>query len=331
MNKDDEIEVLLRLAGRRPGVPGEREERARAAVHAAWRRTVRIRRRRRTGWMVALAAAASVLVALPWLRPIRTGDAPSGPDRAALTVESVRGAAWSEPPRGPRRELQRGLGVEAGAAVVTGDGRLELRHGASGAIRLDTGTRMTLLDEHTLHLDEGGLYIDSGNPERPGSPAVPEALAIRTPMGSLQAEGTQYEVRLDGKSMILSVREGTVRLEHGGQVHRVARARRITVGAGDAVAFEEIPTHGPSWSWTAEIATVPDFSGRSARAFLEWVARERGLELRFGDPALERSADTILLGGSVGRLRLDEALDAVLPTCGMRHQVEAAWLVILAE
>lgn len=327
MTRDDDIEALLRLAGRRPAVPENRVERSRAAVEAAWRQMVRSRRRRRLKWLTAAAAVAALLVALVWIQPGRRGGHPLS-DGNALEVASVRGSAWSEEPQGGRVGLAEGAKVKAGAAVITGDGRLELRYGSAASVRLDTATRVTLLDERTLRLDQGGLYIDSG---RYGGIAAVDPLSVRTALGTIQAEGTQYEVRLGEGLLTVSVREGTVLLDHRGTVHRVARARRLRVNAGEAPALEEVATHGPSWEWTAEIATVPDFSGRSARAFLEWVARERGLELRFADEQLARSADSILLGGSVGRLRPDEALQAVLPTCGMRHQVDGASLVILAE
>jgi hypothetical protein len=74
-----------------------------------------------------------------------------------------------------------------------------------------------------------------------------------------------------------------------------------------------------------------DLEGRSAREFLDWVARERGWGLSFSDETVARSAEEIVLGGTVERLTLDEALDAVLPTCRMTYRVEAGVLWIAAS
>ena len=64
-----------------------------------------------------------------------------------------------------------------------------------------------------------------------------------------------------------------------------------------------------------------DLQGRTAREFLDWVARERGWTLVFADAEVARSAEEIVLGGTVEALTLDQALDAVLPTCRMVYEV----------
>jgi len=57
-----------------------------------------------------------------------------------------------------------------------------------------------------------------------------------------------------------------------------------------------------------------DLEGRSAKGFLEWVARERGWVLAFTDEDVARAAEDTMLSGVLGRLTLDEALDAVQET-----------------
>ena len=73
-----------------------------------------------------------------------------------------------------------------------------------------------------------------------------------------------------------------------------------------------------------------ELDGRSARAFLDWIARERGWKLAFADEFVARAADEIVLGGTASRLTVEEALDAVLPTCRMTHRVEGGVLVVAA-
>jgi hypothetical protein len=74
-----------------------------------------------------------------------------------------------------------------------------------------------------------------------------------------------------------------------------------------------------------------DLEDETALAFLEWAARERGWTLAFADEHVARSAGEIVLGGTLDRLTLEEALDAVLPTCQMEYRVEQGVLVVSAE
>ena len=73
-----------------------------------------------------------------------------------------------------------------------------------------------------------------------------------------------------------------------------------------------------------------DLEGRTARSFLDWVARERGLTLAFEEESVARAAAEIVVGGTVQRLTLEESLDAVLPTCGMTHRIEDGVLLVAA-
>ncbi|MFQ5845522.1 MAG: hypothetical protein ACE5JG_11105, partial [Planctomycetota bacterium] len=76
------------------------------------------------------------------------------------------------------------------------------------------------------------------------------------------------------------------------------------------------------------IAPHYDLADRSLQAFLRWVSRERGWKLRFPDASVEASASSILLSGSLGKLTLDEALEAVLPTCRMTYRVQHGVLIV---
>ena len=55
--------------------------------------------------------------------------------------------------------------------------------------------------------------------------------------------------------------------------------------------------------------------------FLDWVAREGGWTIRFADEALRRSAPSIVLRGSIDGLTPEQALEAILPTCGLTHRI----------
>jgi hypothetical protein len=72
-----------------------------------------------------------------------------------------------------------------------------------------------------------------------------------------------------------------------------------------------------------------EIEGRPVGEFLDWIARERGLQLTFEDPALYVTAAETGLNGSIDGMSLDQALEAVLPTCGMTHHIQNGTLTVL--
>jgi ferric-dicitrate binding protein FerR (iron transport regulator) len=164
-----------------------------------------------------------------------------------------------------------------------------------------------------------------------GFEATPDAtLDVRTPFGLIREIGTQFEVRLDDESVRVRLREGAVIVHGADRKHEVHAGSELTVNRDGSVVRGTIPTYGPEWNWLVGVTPMPDLEGRSARAFLEWVARERGWTLAFADEAVARAAGEVVLGGTVQGLTLDEALDAVLPTCRMSYRIERGVLVIAA-
>ena len=210
-----------------------------------------------------------------------------------------------------------------GASVSTGEnGHVALRLPDGGSVRLDAGSRLLVVDATTFVLQRGAVYVDSGGH------GIPGGVSIRTPFGTVREIGTQYEVRLVDDGLRLRVREGSVSLDGGGGTHEVAAASELTVDPQGAVSILPVAIHGPDWDWVAKSAKLPNMRGRSARAFLEYVARERGWVLRFASAETERAAGTTRLSGSLERLSLDDALDAVLPTCGMTYSIDGGRLVV---
>ena len=58
------------------------------------------------------------------------------------------------------------------------------------------------------------------------------------------------------------------------------------------------------------------------------MAREGGWTLRFADAAAARLAGEAVLRGTVAGLTPEQALAAVLPTCGLAHRFEGGDLVV---
>jgi ferric-dicitrate binding protein FerR (iron transport regulator) len=290
---EDGIERLLRATGRRPAPPPERSDRVREAVRTHWRAERHRITRRRLLWVGAAAAAA--LAVFVFLGRPAVG--------IAARVERA------EPPG----LLGGGDAIEAGATLSTeAGGRIALRLGSGHAVRLDRGTRVRILSDRAVALEGGALYVDSAGAE--------ETLEIRTPFGDLRNVGTQFLVRLRDGTLRVHVREGTVAMTASGESVGVHAGQLLEVGEAGPTLRQA--TAREEWAWAGEIAPMLAIEGRSARDFLDWIAREQGLSVRFESAELARSASATTLQGSIEGMTLDQALDSVLPTCGMRHRVD---------
>ncbi len=322
----DDIARLVRLAGRRQAVPPGRFERVRATARARWLDEVGSRRRRRVGWTAAgLAAAAALVVALVARDFSGRGGVGSQP-AATVQVEALAGPAWVQPGAGDRarRPLEIGERVALGSELLTDDGgRIAIRLSSGHSLRLDASTRLRLVDPRSVALDRGAVYVDSGF-----EAAQARALVVHTALGLVEEIGTQFEVRSGAESVRVRLREGAVVVHHDGGTERVQAGTELSVSRDGAVTRRSVAAHGADWEWIGTVTPLPDLDGRPARTFLEWVARERGLALAFADDEVARAASETVLGGSIPRLTLDEALDAVLPACRLGYRIEGGALVV---
>ena len=316
---DEAVENLLRLAGRRTPPPPERAARVKSAVRASWDAAVTLRASRRRRALLLAAAAvllpAVALVLLQWpgeVAPTEVGRIASLSRSVWLqTVGEVRAVAPS--PAGV---------VAAGDRMRTGaDGRVAVRLDSGRSIRLDHETSIRIVSEGLLELEQGAVYVDSGT-DTVGS------IEIRTPLGVVRDVGTQFEVRLTPESVRVRVREGIVTLQAEDRVHRVEAGGEIRLDIGGVVERASIASHGVDWEWVASVTPMPDLEGLNARAFLDWIARERGWQLQFADVAVAASAGDTTVRGSLQGLGLDDALDVVLPACGLDYRVVDGRLII---
>ncbi len=323
----DHIGRLLRLAGPRPAAPHDREARVRESVRLEWRTAVRERRRRRwlVGSGIGLAAAALVAIFGVVDRSIGTPevlfDGPVG------FVETVAGTVRVRPGAdGAEQILRVGDVVKAGSVIDTGTlGRAALRLVSGSSLRLDRGTRLLSLTGSKMSLERGAVYFDSGGDDSGG------AVEIRTPLGVVYDVGTQFEVRLEDELLRVRVREGAVNVDRDGQRYDAGAGVELTVGTGGAHTRRSVPRFGPGWDWILAVAPTFDLEGRTLDAFLQWVKRETGWSPRFVDPEAQAGAPEVVLHGSIAGMRPDQALEAVLPTCGLAHRIDSGILVIQAE
>lgn len=320
----DDVARLVRLAGKRQAVPPERAERVRRAARLRWQHEVRRRHRIRIVWTAAALAAAACLVVAIGVRLLPTGSGEPSGAASMIRVEALAGRATVVEEITRSRAVAPGDGIAVGSELSTAEAsRVALRLASGHSVRLDAATTIRLIDARSLVLERGALYVDSGF-----ETAAAGSLDVRTPFGVLQEIGTQFEVRIRGDAIRVRLREGAVVLRHDEQIYEVRAGGELEMNRDGAVVRRSIAVHGPGWDWIAGIAPMPDLEGRSARAFLEWVARERGWTLSFADESVARAADEIVLGGTVERLSLDQALEAVLPTCRMTHRVDRGVLTV---
>jgi ferric-dicitrate binding protein FerR (iron transport regulator) len=227
--------------------------------------------------------------------------------------------------------LERWRDVGAGQALLEGQA-LETGTGGRGALvlpggvsaRIDHDSRLVLAAANRLVLERGTLYVDSGD-----DPARDAPLAVVTPSGTVRHVGTQYEVRLLDDAVQVSVRDGAVEWRStGGDVERSSSGERLTISSDGRVERASIPTYGPAWDWTQEVTPSIDIEGLPLAQFLEWAARETGLEIAYASPEAEAEASGIVVHGSIAGLTPAQALDAVLATTSVHATVLGGELVV---
>jgi len=325
----DSLGTLIRLAGPRATAGAEQTARVKENVRAHFRREARDRRKRRVAWGAAAVAAAAVVAAglalAPRDRPAGSSSAPI-PAAAVARVAALRGPIWVHRAGSTASErglpLHEGDTIPAGATISTGpDASVALRDAAGRSIRLAGGSRIRYVSENSAALQEGVLYADAGRGNEP-------TLTIDTAYGRVRDIGTQFEVSLDDGSIRIRVREGSVSLESSGKTHQIPAGMQLAWSGSGEARFAPVPVYGETWRWAERIAPLRDLRGHSAREFLDWVARERGWSLRFRTPEAEAAAGAITLSGSIRGFDLDEALDAVLPTCGMDSEINEGILTV---
>jgi ferric-dicitrate binding protein FerR (iron transport regulator) len=151
---------------------------------------------------------------------------------------------------------------------------------------------------------------------------------IRTPYGLVRERGTQFEARLESGRLRVRVREGEVGLERSAGSAVAEAGEELAIRNG-LVSRGRIPVHGRDWDWVLEVAAGPDVEGATLRELLSWVTRETHRPVRFQDERAAGAALSIRLHGSIRGLTPDEALAAILPTCGLVARLSENEVVLI--
>ena len=327
----DPVARLVRLAGARPPVPPERQARVETRVREAWMAGVASRRRVRwVSWSAGLAAAAALALAIGLTWSYVSQPAP--PPALVAVVERVSGTVTTVGAAGETIPLVGGARVPAGAPLQTGDdGRVALRlgEGPKGpSLRLDVGSRVSFVEAAKLRLDAGAVYVDSQG----GAPVL-----VETPFAEVTERGTQFEVRVSSGGVRVRVREGAVELARpagpagGDRSWEAAAGAELTLSTDGRLSRGTVPAHDQAWGWVQEIAPSFELEGRTLGELLAWVGRETGWRVAWADPARVAGGVGCVLHGSIESLTPEQALAAVLPTCGLADRRDGDTVVVFAS
>jgi ferric-dicitrate binding protein FerR (iron transport regulator) len=292
---EEPTDDLTRLFGRvavrqRPSAGGEAA--AYAALHAKWRNLAAARRRRRT---LAAAAAAVLAVAAGYFSLRVPVGAPAA---TVATLERIEGddVTWRDD-RTQAQPLAALRDFRQGQRLATGpESRLALRWHDGGSLRLDTRSRLEFVSAGAVRLTAGSLYFDSAGARGETGRGAP-MLAVHTPAGEVVHIGTQFMVTVDGDAVVLSVREGQVKVTGDGFEVVVGAHEQLDLRGDGTRSVAPVAGYEQRWQWAAAIAPPAALDGRTTFDAVAWAARETGRRVVYETPAAETHARQAVLRG----------------------------------
>jgi len=317
----DTLEELFRHASARARPPDKDEQAIRDALHAEWSAITGRHKRRRT--IVALAAAASLVLAVSVGIKLAPGPETKQVARQLASIDKVSGAVEMRLAGGAYAMAQAAGVLESGQTLVTRhNSRLAFRWLDGSSVRMDQNSEIRFTASGDLDLVSGRLYVDSEMAEGESG-----AMVVLTPAGRVRHLGTQYMTNVSGGSTTVAVRLGRVALSSDGEDVLTGRGEQLVVSAAGAHSRESIPTYGKLWEWTEAVAPAFSSDGRTMADFLAWVGHESGRTIEYGSPEAERLARDTLLRGEV-EMEPMRALDLLLQTSDLVPEAIAGVIVI---
>ena len=325
MNRPDDPDAMVRDLLRQPrpaAVDATRAARVRAAVHVAWKDAGGGTRHWKRWVAIAAAAVLVVAIVLPlanWLRERATPPA-AAPIASMLFVTSE--VVFEHD--GHARAGRVGEALRPGTRITTSAGHAAIVLANGVELRLDSNTDLTLDAERSLSLARGALYLDSSHRTAP-----PQTVAIAARGSVIRNIGTRYEVRLSDQELRVRVRDGRVEVSGAFGMREADRGGQLSVTSSGIVSGRA-PISGADWDWIVRAIRPPQLEGRPLPEFLEWAEREGGRPIRFADPALEKANRGTIVYGSIESLTVEEALDVVLPSCGLARCTDGDVITIVS-
>ena len=325
MNRPDDPDAVMRGLLRQPrssAIDAARAARVRPAVHAAWKEAATSTREWKRWVALAAAAVLAFAIALTVVnqRRDRGASPPAAPIASMLFVTNEVVFQFD----GQARAGRVGEGLMPGTRITTHGGHAAMVLANGIELRLDSNTELTLDTEGSMSLARGALYLDSSRRTRP-----PETVAIAARGSVIRNIGTRYEVRLSDQELRVRVRDGRVAVSSAFGMREADPGGQLRV-TSTAILSGRASTSGADWDWIVRATRPPQLEGRPLPEFLEWAAREGGRQIRFADPAVERANAATIVYGAIENLTVDEALDVVLPSCGLARRTDGDVITIVA-
>ena len=320
----DAMRQLLRQP-RPPAVDAARSARVYRAVHEAWRDTADRTRTRRQ--RLAIAAAAVLVLALGAIaltlvnRP-REAASPQAAGPIASTLFVTSEVVFQRD--GQERAGRVGEQLTPGTRIATNGGRAAIVLSNGVELRFDSHTAITLDTARSLSLTAGAVYLDSSHRTGP-----PDTVAIVVRGTVIRDIGTRYEVRVSDEELRVRVRDGRVAVASAFGMREADPGGQLKV-TSSGILSGSASTSGADWDWIVRAVPPPQLEGRPLPEFLAWAEREGGRPIRFADPALERANRTTIVYGAIESLTVAEALDVVLPSCGLARRTDGEVITIVA-
>jgi hypothetical protein len=295
---DETLEQLFSKASPRPRPDAAAAQAARESVRAEWRTVTGQHRMRRK--IVNFAVAATVLIAVFSLfnsfRPI---------DSAPLRVASIQKSFGSIFVLGEQSELTRAddlATIHAGQTIVTGDDAgIALAWSGGGSVRLDKDTEVEFISDTTVFLHSGRLYFDSTP-----STLIPgidfggiARFEIDTDLGLVNHVGTQFMTEVESDELRVSVREGQVGVTGRYYPYTAAQGEQVVFTGRQRPVVFNFAQYGDAWEWVTQTSPAVLVDGQSVHVFLDWVGRELGMRVEYGDATVEDTARDAIMKGHV--------------------------------
>ncbi len=311
---EQKLERLVRHAGRRTPLPDD----IRARLENTFRKELHLARgrklRRKLQIYSGIAASIFLTVALVLFNNQRL----ERPEVA--TVERSKGQTFwqNEVQKGP---LRSGNKIQANDIIRTSEGWLAIKpHGFNIDIRINRMTEIEFIDQESVRLVKGSLYIDAGRS------AEHQSFRILANGISIEHVGTQYLVSSGSDGISIAVREGEVVIAARDQLVRSSafgNAAQLTkIDANHKFSTTSILTHGQLWSWASTVAPDIDTNGMALDDFLEWVARESGMTIVYASADIREAASKdVILKGPIPTEDVLVALQMAMPLTPFRASI----------
>ena len=206
--------------------------------------------------------------------------------------------------------------LKVGAGVHEGE---VLRTQASEyvSIRLESGvvlsvgpkSEVALHDPELVTLNSGQVYVDADVGQ----------LRLLTPHLQVVDIGTIYQAKASADETWVALREGQVELAFANQ----QLALNSTAGSGDFVRVAssgeiadrgELETTDTAWTWHKVAREPLGLDGLDVNAYVRWVARDNGIELKYRSAIVAQQAELELLAAPRAQTTDNYPIDRALET-----------------